>query len=77
MLVSYNGTAGHEITKLRVFNYPFKRGSILVMHTDGLSSKWDLSKYAGIYEKHPSIIAGVLYIDNNKERDDTAVLVIK
>jgi hypothetical protein len=50
---------------------------MLIMHTDGISSKWDLLKYPGIFLKHPGIIAGILYTGMRKEYDDATVLVVK
>lgn len=76
-LVSHNGTVGHEIRKIQEFNYPWYANGLLIMHSDGLDTKWQLDRYPGLREKHPSLIAGVLYRDFNRERDDVTVLVAK
>lgn len=47
------------------------------MHSDGLDTKWQLDRYPGLSHKHPSLIAGVLYRDFNRDRDDVTVLVAK
>jgi hypothetical protein len=47
------------------------------MHSDGLGTQWRLERYPGLIQKHPSLIAGVLYRDFNRERDDVTVLVAK
>ena len=35
-LVSYAGTAGHQVRKILEFTYPWDSRSLLVMHSDGL-----------------------------------------
>lgn len=76
-LLSHNGTVGHEIGKIQEFSYPWYANGLLIMHSDGLSAKWRLDRYPGLSQKHPSLIAGVLYRDFNRERDDVTVLVAK
>ncbi|MCC5637679.1 ATP-binding protein/SpoIIE family protein phosphatase [Nostoc sp. CHAB 5844] len=76
-LVSHNGTVGHEIRKIQEFSYPWHTNGLLIMHSDGLDTKWRLDRYPGLSQKHPSLIAGVLYRDFNRERDDVTVLVAK
>lgn len=76
-MVSYNGTVGHEIRKIQEFTYPWPKGGLLVMHSDGLGTQWRLDRYAGLITRHPSLIAGVLYRDFNRGRDDVTVLVAR
>lgn len=76
-LVSYNGTVGHEVRKIHEFTYPWYANGLLIMHSDGLSTQWKLDRYPGLDQKHPSLIAGVLYRDFHRERDDVTVLVAK
>jgi len=74
-MVSYNGTVGHEVRKIQEFVYPWPSGGLLIMHSDGLGTQWNLDRYLGLAVKHPSLIAGVLYRDFNRGRDDVTVLV--
>lgn len=76
-LVSLGGTAGHVRPRLQEFQYPFPPGSILVMHSDGISSQWQLDAYAGLRGKHPTLVAGVLFRDFGRQRDDATVVVVK
>ncbi|MEA5601323.1 SpoIIE family protein phosphatase [Nostoc sp. UHCC 0252] len=76
-LISNNGTVGHEIRKIQEFSYPWYAKGLLIMHSDGLDTKWQLDRYPGLSQKHPSLIAGVLYRDFHRERDDVTVLVAK
>jgi len=76
-LVSHNGTAGLGARKIQEFSYPWDDDSLLIMCSDGLATRWDLSLYNGILQHHPALIAGLLYRDNNRGTDDTTVLVIR
>jgi len=76
-MVSYNGTVGHEVRKIQEFVYQWPKGGLLVMHSDGLGTQWRLDRYPGLTAKHPSLMAGVLYRDFNRGRDDVTVLVAR
>jgi anti-sigma regulatory factor (Ser/Thr protein kinase) len=75
-MVSHNGTVGHAVRKVQEFSYPWPAGSALVMHSDGLTSHWQLEQHAGLATRHPSLAAGVLYRDFRRGRDDVTVLVV-
>jgi anti-sigma regulatory factor (Ser/Thr protein kinase) len=76
-IASHNGTLGHQMRKIQEFTVPWNRQSILVMHSDGLGSRWDLNQYPGLASKHPSIIAAMLYRDFYRERDDVTIMIAK
>ena len=76
-MASHNGTIGHYLDRVQEFTFPWDADSILVMHSDGLKSGWDLKPYAGIWSKHPGLIAGMLYRDYARDRDDVTILVAK
>ncbi|MBD2081278.1 ATP-binding SpoIIE family protein phosphatase [Leptolyngbya sp. FACHB-17] len=76
-LVSHNGTVGHEVRKIQEFAHPWYPNGLLIMHSDGLGTQWRLDRYPGLRQKHPSLIAGVLYRDFNRDRDDVTVLVAR
>jgi hypothetical protein len=76
-LVSTPGTAGHQARKIVEFTYPWEPGCLLLMHSDGLQTHWSLDPYPGLRERHPSLIAGVLYRDYARKRDDVTVIVAR
>jgi anti-sigma regulatory factor (Ser/Thr protein kinase) len=76
-LMTYNGTLGHNVGKYQDQNYPMPSGSVLVMHSDGLTTNWNLEKHPGLLSKSPSVIAAVLYRDHTRGRDDASVVVAK
>jgi anti-sigma regulatory factor (Ser/Thr protein kinase) len=75
--VSHNGIAGHEMRKIQEFTYQWPMDSLLVMHSDGVSARWDLGRYPGLASRHPSVVAGVLYRDYSRGRDDALVVVVR
>jgi hypothetical protein len=74
-MVSHNGTVGQALRKVQEFTHPWPPGSLLVMHSDGLGTQWNLDRYPGLVARHPAVIAGVLYRDFKRDRDDVTVLV--
>jgi hypothetical protein len=76
-MVSNHGTAGHIAPRIREFTYPFEQGGVVVMHSDGLSSKWDFKDYPGLTACHPSVIAGILFRDHRRGRDDATVVAMR
>jgi anti-sigma regulatory factor (Ser/Thr protein kinase) len=76
-MVSHPGTAGHEVHRIVEFQYAWHPASVLVLHSDGVSSNWSLERYPGLAGRHPSLIAGVLYRDHRRERDDATVAVVR
>ena len=76
-LVSHNGILGHNVRKMQDFSYPFRTGALLVMHSDGVATRWDLSAYPGLESRHPAMAAAAIHRDFSRGRDDAAVLVIR
>jgi anti-sigma regulatory factor (Ser/Thr protein kinase) len=76
-MMSYNGTAGHVAPRIREMTYPFSGDPLLIMHSDGLAPRWDLSAYPGLTVQHPSLIAAILLRDFRRDRDDASVVVMR
>jgi anti-sigma regulatory factor (Ser/Thr protein kinase) len=76
-MVSNNGTAGHIAPRIRAFQYAFRAQATVIMHSDGLSPRWDLTDYPGLLTAHPSLIAGILYRDFRRGRDDASIVVVR
>jgi len=73
--VSSNGTLGHMVRHIREYAYPFNDDASFVMYSDGLTSHWSFDQYQGLRQRHPTVIAAVLYRDVTRHRDDVTVLV--
>jgi hypothetical protein len=76
-LVSHNGTLGVTIPRIQEFRVEWPPDGILVMHSDGLKSRWDLSSYSGLLARHAAVIGGALIRDFRRQRDDASVVVVK
>jgi anti-sigma regulatory factor (Ser/Thr protein kinase) len=76
-LVSSNGTVGHQMRRVQEFTSPITPGSLLVMHSDGISTKWRFEQYPGLEQKAPATIAGLIYREAVRGRDDATVLVAR
>lgn len=75
--VSANGTLGHQSPRFREYSYPWDPGALFVMTSDGLASHWSLDDYQGLKQRHPALVAAVLYRDHSRKRDDVTVLVVR
>jgi len=76
-VVSHHGTAGHDVRRIQGFSYPWPASAMLVLHSDGLQSRWTLERYPGLAARHPALTAAVLYRDFRRERDDTSVVALR
>ncbi|HYC43296.1 MAG TPA: ATP-binding SpoIIE family protein phosphatase [Noviherbaspirillum sp.] len=76
-LVSHNGIVGSNVRKLQEFQGEWSDTALLIMHSDGLGGRWDLSQYPGLSNCHPAVVAAVLYRDFRRGRDDVSVVVVR
>jgi anti-sigma regulatory factor (Ser/Thr protein kinase) len=76
-LLSHNGIVGSNLRKLQELNQAWEDEGLLVAHSDGLSTRWELERYPGLSRAHPSLIAAVLYRDFSRGRDDVTVVVVR
>lgn len=74
-MVSMNGTVGHSVSRIQQFSYPWEANCALFLHSDGLSTRWSMDQYPGLASRHPALVAGVLYRDFSRKRDDVTILV--
>jgi len=73
-LVSHAGIVGHECRKIQTFSYGWPEGSVMVLHSDGLQTRWTLDRYPSLRGRDPALIAAVLYRDFARGRDDVTVV---
>ncbi|HEX9981702.1 MAG TPA: SpoIIE family protein phosphatase [Thermoanaerobaculia bacterium] len=75
--VSHGGIVGHEMRKVQSFSYPWASDSVLVLHSDGIGTGWNLQSYPGLIQHEPAVIAAVIYRDYCRGTDDATVVVAK
>jgi hypothetical protein len=74
-LISLPGIAGHHRSGIKEFGYPFPGDALLVMHSDGVSNRWELNGYREM--DSPLVTAALVLRDAGIRRDDACVLVAK
>ena len=74
-LMSVPGIVGHNLRTVNDVNYDLDDGSLVVMHSDGLTDKWDIGRYPGLLVRSPLVVAATLMRDAAVRRDDASVLV--
>lgn len=75
-LMSHNGTLGFQMRRVQELEYPLSDANLLIMHSDGLSARWDLSDHPGLRQHHPAVVAATLYRDHLRGKDDATVVVV-
>jgi anti-sigma regulatory factor (Ser/Thr protein kinase) len=72
-----NGIVGHVMSRPRELTHVCKPDTVLVIHSDGLTANWQAERYPGLMQHHAALIAGVLFRDCTRGRDDSLVVVIR
>jgi anti-sigma regulatory factor (Ser/Thr protein kinase) len=76
-MVSQNGIVGHTALRKQEYRYPWPPGALLIAHSDGLESQWDVAAFPGLAACPAAIIAAVLHREHSRRRDDVVVLVVR
>ncbi len=76
-MLSVPGIAGYQARAIRQFEYEAPPGAAVILHSDGLSSRWEAAALPGLETKDPLLIAAVLLGEAGIHRDDAGVLVLK
>ncbi|MBB5862895.1 ATP-binding protein [Xanthomonas sp. 3058] len=74
---SHPGIVGVQFRKAQPFDFPQAAGKLLVMHSDGLQSRWNLRDHPGLLSRHARLVAAVLLRDYTRGRDDCGVFVMR
>ena len=76
-MISQPGVAGHQRRAVCEFTYPIAAESIVVLHSDGVTDRWDLAAYPGLADHGPLVIATTLLRDAGVRLDDACVVVAR
>lgn len=74
-LTSLSGTAGRQV-RIKSFQYELPRGGLLVLHSDGIRTGWDLDSDPPLRRRDPLVIAATLIRDWERGHDDASVVVV-
>lgn len=76
----YNGIIGHNlprtINQQEIEHTPGKE-QILILCSDGIRTRWEMTKYPAIFRYDMSVLAAAIYKDNARKTDDMSVVIVK
>ena len=76
--MAYNGIIGLNVPNtLKSHEMPFENGQVLIMCSDGIKSRWDLTKYPTILRYDLTMLCATLIKDFTRNTDDTSVVACK
>jgi anti-sigma regulatory factor (Ser/Thr protein kinase) len=76
-LVTQHGTAGLQIRKPETTSMDLPAHALVVLHSDGIETRWSVDAIRPLLQKDPTLVAAVLLRDHTRHRDDATVVVIR
>lgn len=73
--VNYNGTLGVSLRKYKILEYPWANNNIIIMTSDGISSKYELDDFLDVMHNHPMVIGHKIFKKYGKYQDDATILI--
>lgn len=75
--ISNPGIIGHNTKAVREIEASVPEGALIVMHSDGLTAKWDVNAYPGLRTRDPHLVAATLIRDAGVRPDDASIIVAR
>ena len=72
--LSMAGIVGYNLRKIRKFEYPYEPAGVVLLYSDGISSRFDPSKYPQL-RRDPQRAAEQIIEEWGKETDDATILI--
>ncbi len=76
-MLSIPGIAGYQARAFRQFDYEVPPGAVVILHSDGISSRWEVAAVPDVETRDPLLIAAVLLAEAGIHRDDAGIVVLK
>lgn len=76
-MVSVPGIAGFQARTIRAFDHALPDGAAVVLHSDGLTERWQPEQWDALFDNTPLVIAAAVLRDAGVRNDDAGVLVGK
>lgn len=76
-LLGQPGIVGHRMPHVREVAEQVPEGSLVVLHSDGLSQRWTLGDLPGVLQHRPAVVGACLMRAASTRRDDAGVLVLR
>lgn len=74
--VTMHGTLGHGTPRFRAQTYDWPGGWVVV-HSDGLSPRWNVTPDDPLWRQSAGVVAAVLWRDFHRQRDDATIFVCR
>ena len=74
-LVSMGGIVGYREPAMRTFEHPLPADAVVILHSDGVSRRWNCHQVDQLLSGTPLVIAATLLRDAGIHHDDACVLV--
>lgn len=75
-LLSQHGTVGLQVRKIQEIRYELPAHAVLVAHSDGIVTRWDLKDAPELLSCDPVILAAHLVRNKLRGRDDATAVVV-
>ncbi|HEX5419804.1 MAG TPA: ATP-binding protein [Gammaproteobacteria bacterium] len=76
-LMTHNGILGHTSSRKVELEYEIPPHALLLLHSDGLQTRWPPSAVETLSSRDPGLIAGMLYRQYSRGNDDAVVVVAR
>jgi anti-sigma regulatory factor (Ser/Thr protein kinase) len=76
----YNGIIGHNLPRTineQDIEHAEGKDQILIMCSDGIKTRWEMTRYPGIFRYDMSVLAAAIYKDNARKTDDMSIVIVK
>lgn len=75
-MLSQHGTVGIQIKRIQTTQYLWPEHALFILHSDGVTSRWDLKDAPGLLTCSPIVIAAWIIRSHMRGRDDATVVVV-
>ncbi|MEU8192708.1 ATP-binding SpoIIE family protein phosphatase [Microbispora amethystogenes] len=76
-MISLPGIAGHKGRRPQQYEYALPSHATVVLHSDGLTDRWDPASFPGLFARTPAVIGATLLRDAGSRRDDACVVALR
>jgi anti-sigma regulatory factor (Ser/Thr protein kinase) len=76
-LLMQHGTAGLQIRRPEQIEHEWPQHAVLVLHSDGITTRWNEQQLAPVLGRDPAMICAVILREHCRGRDDATVVVAR
>jgi len=76
-MATQHGTAGLQIRRPEESALALPAHALVIVHSDGVATRWDTQHLLPVLERDPAVVAAVLLRHYSRKRDDATVVVVR